>query len=171
MRTTSGANQTRARALWPTIGHGILLGTLAVVVICMAITLLLLLTTPARNPSEMSQPPAYAFPVLIGISIFALTILPASIGGGTNALVLYLLFQHRAPTLSTGLGIGGLIGVLGSMTVFISMNRLVSQLFNVAGGPIIDPRNVEPNIVLAAVSLVVGCWHGWRMVRYLERSS
>jgi hypothetical protein len=109
-------------------------------------------------------------------------------GGAMNGVVLYLRARRRRLTLLAGILIGALHGMAwGSVALeidlwiqlqiersFTHVQSHIDPVINPSVGetPAI-PQGVLGEIVglMAIVSLLAGCWHGWRMTRYLQARS
>ena len=161
--------------LWPVLKKGLWLGAWAAIVPnavwgfgLVGLSLALVAIGHFLSGSGMeelwSDAIVLVVPGLLACLPFVFTIIPALGAGGLNAMILYLVWRRRQLKGSIGLISGTALGVLwGSIVIGILWYFDQDSQFRV-----VDEVAVAITVSVAAL---VGCWHGWRMTRYLQRQA
>jgi hypothetical protein len=143
------------------IGKGVFLGALASLTLSTLFVTIELAGFLIGDGSEVSPSvEGVVLVVLLGLGILALTVVPASVGGGVNALVLYELSRRTRATLGIGLIVGAASGVLWWFIVAA-----------IGGWIITLGLRAGDWAIMAPIGMAVGLWHSWRMLRYLQREA
>ena len=185
-----GEQKIRARGLqfWPTFGKGAALGVFASLALSGIFPIGYLGPPSLLYGRLMELVKGWPLLLLGGLVVFISTCLPCAMGGAMNAAVLYLRAHRRRLTLRAGILIGALHGLAwGSVALELAL-RMFEGL-NPFGGTaelrsglriayiVRDTPAGQLGSVglfvglIAIVSLLMGCFHGWRMTRYLQARS
>jgi hypothetical protein len=154
---------------WPVIKKGVLLGMLASVVGTTTVVAVMAGIFLVRAGLSYFVSGLWYIPALAGGVTLALTIPPASVGGGANALALYVVGRRRELTIPIGVLVGALSGLFWGLAA-VALGGWVTSGYS---WHLYDPGEMvrETLAILPigeCIGASVGAWHGWRMARYLR---
>lgn len=164
MDVRSGTEHNEQIHLWPVLKQGLWLGALASIIPNAVWGCGLLGLFVAGSGIEALWSGALAIPGILACLPFGFTVLPALVAGGLNALVLYLVWRRRPIRDRVGLVSGAVLGILwGSIVSSVAWYLNKDNYYS-----LVDEYVVA---IIIGVAALAGCWHGWRMTRYLRRQT
>ena len=149
--------------LWKIARYGIGQGALGSLIAGGLSAVLIVSIFPYHRASDSLEAVGWAF--VGGAAVIAFALVPAMIGGGTNTLVLRLLYSRIATKASASALIGLLSGLVwGALPAVM----YAGPSFGWPPRWSVDESSLFALGLLEAIGGVVGGWHGWRMFRYLR---
>jgi hypothetical protein len=149
-------------SLGRTVLRGMLLGVAADFLVCLTfVGLGVTFTYLQGGPREAGFGASVEQVVLLlGLAAFIVAFFPSIVWGGIIALILRRLSGRQKVASTAGIVVGAAIGFLAGLVTHLIVN-LVAQT---------PGTDLVFGLMTAGIAAFVGGWHGWSMVRYLQRA-
>ena len=145
------------------IGRGLALGALGSLAMSALMVLALLgIGLAGGDTDDWRRDESVPYLIVFGLFGFVFTVIPSSLAGSLNAVVLHRLWRRARLSTLTGLLVGLVWGFLAGLVTYQVIHFTLR-----AGGPPIGYLA----FVFAGIASAVGSWHGWSMTRYLRHRS
>lgn len=106
----------------------------------------------------------YGVAALLAIATMVVMLVPAAIGGATNACILYQLSSRVKLTRTTSILTGLLVGFMAGLLPIAGMLMTGDDLE-------LDAADVEGLSLMACIATLSGGWHGWTLGRRLIKTN
>jgi MFS family permease len=150
------------------IVKGIILAIIANFIVCTLSTVVFAVDMLANNREAFSDYLAVVALIVVGPGAFLVAVLPATLAGALDALLLCRLSRRDELRGSKGLFMGPLLGLFFGLVIG---GILVFQASSYASDIRDYSASIAVGAVVTGVSILVGLWHSWRMKHYLQRQS
>jgi hypothetical protein len=150
------------------IVKGIILAIIANFIVCTLSTVVFAVMMLVNNREAFSDYLAVAALIVVGPGAFLVAVLPATLAGALDALLLCRLSSRGELRGSKGLFMGPLLGLFFGL---VMGGILLFQASSYASDISDYSASIAVGAVVTGVSMLVGLWHSWRMMRYLQRQT
>jgi hypothetical protein len=150
--------------------RGLVLGIVASLAAGILGSVVLAIATLIGSPGDLISPAVLGLVAFVGLGTVAITLIPAGLGGCINGLVLYQFARAGWATFLSGVLVGGLLGGISGYSA-LEISMCIDPYAAGRSFVIADKAGLSLLLAVELVSVILGSWHGWRIVHYLRKYS